>query len=509
MTISTAAAPLSYAGNGSTTDFAITWIYIAKSHVVATLRDATGVETLQILDTDYTLTDPGDTGTLGMTNAPLTNETLVITSEPPNTQETDIPLGGSFPARSVEDALDLASQVSNKVDAKIDRSLIVPKTDLLSAGDLEIPNETARALRFLSFDSDGKPIVTAVAPIGGAIVTPFAETYLDDTTDTATRATLGVPGLTVNNALSGVQTYTGLAPLKFDGAVAGGDAITVSVVEPTGNRTLIIPDADANLLYARLATSILQGANFLPRPFVRGCNITPAGGITTMAIGGGQVVDSTQAKMFVINPLGKTTSAWAVGDNQGGLDTGTIAADTTYHIFAIIRNDTGVTDYLFSLSATAPSLPTDYDLFKRIGSWRTDASSDWYKGSSQGEFFYWGFDLSAIIIHVDNPGTSAVTEAMFLPLGVILYWIGAITAHNFNGGSSTWLSPLDVTDMAASLAIATVQNTGFASLNTYASTYVNGIKTNTSAAIRHRSSSSGTNHDLDFITIGWRDPRDD
>jgi len=118
MTISTAAVPLSYAGNDSTTDFAVTWIYIAKSHVVVTLRDAAGVETLQILDTDYTLTDPGDTGTVGMTNAPATGETLVITSEPPNTQETDIPLGGSFPARSVEDALDLASQVSQKVDQK-------------------------------------------------------------------------------------------------------------------------------------------------------------------------------------------------------------------------------------------------------------------------------------------------------------------------------------------------------------------------------------------------------
>src|SRR4030066_1868890 len=107
MTISTAPTPLSYAGNGSTTAFPVSWKYNAKSPVVATLRSSAGAETVWVLTTNYTLTDPGDTGTLTAVVAPASGETLVISLEPPNTQSSDIPLGGEFPSVTVEDGLDL------------------------------------------------------------------------------------------------------------------------------------------------------------------------------------------------------------------------------------------------------------------------------------------------------------------------------------------------------------------------------------------------------------------
>jgi len=59
-------------------------------------------------------------------------------------------------------------------------------------------------------------------------------------------------------------------------------------------------------------------------------------------------------------------AAWAVGSGSGGLDTGSIA-NTTYHVFTIKRLDTGVVDYLFSTSATAPTMPTNYTVFRRLG----------------------------------------------------------------------------------------------------------------------------------------------
>ena len=58
---------------------------------------------------------------------------------------------------------------------------------------------------------------------------------------------------------------------------------------------------------------------------------------------------------------------WVVGTNQGGLDTGSVT-DATYHVFLIQRSDTGVVDVLFSLSPTAPTMPTSYDRKRRIGS---------------------------------------------------------------------------------------------------------------------------------------------
>lgn len=59
-------------------------------------------------------------------------------------------------------------------------------------------------------------------------------------------------------------------------------------------------------------------------------------------------------------------AAWAVGTNQGGLDTGTVG-NNTYYIWLIQRSDTLVTDALFSLSSTAPTMPANYDRKRLLG----------------------------------------------------------------------------------------------------------------------------------------------
>lgn len=60
-------------------------------------------------------------------------------------------------------------------------------------------------------------------------------------------------------------------------------------------------------------------------------------------------------------------ASWAVGTNQGGLDTGAVG-NNTYYIWLIQRSDTGVVDVLFSLSSTAPTMPTNYNRKRLIGS---------------------------------------------------------------------------------------------------------------------------------------------
>lgn len=193
MTVSTAPTPLSYSGNGSTTAFPITWKYNAKSHVVVVLRSSSGTETMWVLNTNYTLTDPGDSGTLTALVAPASGETLVITLEPPNTQTSDIPVGGDFPASTVEDGLDLAAQRDAKVEALFLRALRVPRSDSRTDDDLELPIDTERAGNFLAFDSNGDPIATAGTSPSGSPVSAFMETVLDDTTAAAARSTLGFP----------------------------------------------------------------------------------------------------------------------------------------------------------------------------------------------------------------------------------------------------------------------------------------------------------------------------
>ena len=68
-------------------------------------------------------------------------------------------------------------------------------------------------------------------------------------------------------------------------------------------------------------------------------------------------------------------SAFAEGTNQGGLDTGTIAADTPYHMWAIGKTD-GTADVLFSTSNSSPTMPSGFTLKRRIGEVLTDSSSN-------------------------------------------------------------------------------------------------------------------------------------
>lgn len=88
--------------------------------------------------------------------------------------------------------------------------------------------------------------------------------------------------------------------------------------------------------------------------------------------------DSTNAEVIELAAeiTKRIDAAWSVGDDAGGLDTGSVAADTIYSMWVIKRSDTGVVDVLFSLSKTAPTMPTDYDFKRFIGFvWTLDGAA--------------------------------------------------------------------------------------------------------------------------------------
>lgn len=84
-------------------------------------------------------------------------------------------------------------------------------------------------------------------------------------------------------------------------------------------------------------------------------------------------------------------NSWAEGDNTGGLDTGSVAADTTYYMFAIWNPTTSTADFLFSASLSSPTLPSGYTKKKRIASLVTDGSSNIRNGNYT--FFGGGYRL--------------------------------------------------------------------------------------------------------------------
>lgn len=111
MTVSTAYAPITYAGNGATTAFSVTWPFLTGSLIVTSIA-STGVETVKTLTTHYTVTGGTDanglpaTGTVTMLTAPASGETLRITRATPKTQTLTWGENDAFPQKVIESGFD-------------------------------------------------------------------------------------------------------------------------------------------------------------------------------------------------------------------------------------------------------------------------------------------------------------------------------------------------------------------------------------------------------------------
>ena len=247
------------------------------------------------------------------------------------------------------------------------------------------------------------------------------------------------------------------------------------------------------------------------RSYLSGLTLSTAGGSGTMTIAAGQATDSTNAQtMTLAASIGKTTSAWAVGSGNGGLDTGAIANSTWYKFYEIKRTDTGVVDVIFTTAAlaTGPAMPTNYSLFRYIGSGKTDGSAHWTAFVQYGDYFEWV--VPTLDINQANPGTNAVSAPLNVPLGVQVMTRCAHTSINTaaTGGGYYYASDLAITDEVPSATFSQITNEILtASGSIQSMTEVLDIMSNTSSQIRYRLSASTASVTINIVTQGWTDRR--
>lgn len=234
-----------------------------------------------------------------------------------------------------------------------------------------------------------------------------------------------------------------------------------------------------------------------------GLTMSTAGSSATMSIAAGEAADSTAAILMTLAAsISKTTSAWAVGSGNGGIDTGAVANNTWYHFHLIRRPDTGVVDVLFSLSATAPTLPANYTQFRRIGSGRTNGSAQWVRFFQTGDRYLWD-NLGTL----DFNGTSSTTAALVtlsVPTGVKVLALMNVQDTNAGAGTAHYISDPDVSDVAPSISAWPLGTVG-APTNGAAGRGQAECTTNTSAQVRQRNTRSDST--ISIATIGWVDAR--
>lgn len=151
----------------------------------------------------------------------------------------------------------------------------------------------------------------------------------------------------------------------------------------TGQYKVRVDDANDVTLYTSDEIGESDTADAMDKGHVQGLVVTldATGGDLShdVNVTAGEARDDADSVDIVLT--GEITkqidAVWAVGDDAGGLDTGTVAVNTRYYVWLIQRTDTGVEDVLISTSSSAPTMPTNYDKKVLIGVGETDGSANW------------------------------------------------------------------------------------------------------------------------------------
>jgi hypothetical protein len=252
------------------------------------------------------------------------------------------------------------------------------------------------------------------------------------------------------------------------------------------------------------STILAEGLAVPLRGYLSGLTLSTAGSSATFSVAAGMATDDTPKEyMSLGSSISKTTSAWAVGTSNGALDTGAIANSTWYHVYLIKRPDTGVVDALVSLSASAPTMPTNYTLKRRIGSMKTNGSAQWASFTQLGDEFLWPTSVNDV--NAATPTSANRTlYTLSVPTGVQVNALFRFFVSGLASGSNSILTSPDETDQVATGAGAGTVDLRVNTAGDAVAARFN-IRTDTSARIGYRAQSAVGS--VNIGTFGWVDTR--
>jgi len=330
-----------------------------------------------------------------------------------------------------------------------------------------------------------------------------------------TTATTGTGTITLGAAVSGYLSFSGAGISNSDIVsyaikdgtnseigtgtyTSAGTTLTRNVIKSTNSNTAISLSGTAEVFITPRAE------DYSPADpgFLFGLTLSTAGSSATFSVAAGRASDSAAVEMMVLaSSLSKTTSAWAVGSGNGGLDTGAIANNTWYHAYLIKRADTNVVDVLVSLSGSSPTLPTNYTWFRRIGAMKTNGAAQWTKFNQVGDLCFW--DAPVADVGSANPGTTATNYTLSVPTGINVEAIfNSAFTNTVSTAQALWFSPVG-SAQAANTPGGNYQL--FVAANVVTASQVR-ILTNTSAQVSAVCSTPANNL-LFAVTAGWADRR--
>ena len=257
-------------GNDSATSFPFTFKVFAKEDIQVQLTDAAAVTTTLVLDSDYSVSvnadqdaSPGGAITYPISGAPLaTGEKLVALGALEYSQPTDLPSGGAYRAKVVEDAFDRTVFQIQQLAEENSRALTLPASAATANTTLPAPeadkvigwNATADTLVNL----DAGDIAT-IAAFG----TARADVFTGDGTAVNFSLTSN-PGALANLDVS----VGGVAQLPTTDYTWSGTTLTFVSAPPNGVKVLAryfqaLPQGTSDAASATFADTISSAAPYL------------------------------------------------------------------------------------------------------------------------------------------------------------------------------------------------------------------------------------------------------
>lgn len=331
-----------------------------------------------------------------------------------------------------------------------------------------------------------------------------------------TSATVGTGTATLGAAVAGYLTFalSGVANNQWvtygikDGANSEVGYGKYTSAGTTLTRNLLFSTTGALLnLSGAAEIYVTLGASDLPFPDNWLTGLTISNDVTSpntvFDVAVGAAADSTNTDILRLTAgYSKSNGAWSVGSGNGGIDAGSVAANTWYHVHIIRRPDTGVVDILFSGSATAPTLPANYTQFRRIGSIRTDFVGNWITFSQFGDDFLWKNPLQDV--NALNLTSTSALLTLTVPTNVrVMANFRSLYANSAAAGLVLIQSPDEATQIVNAPGGNVNMDAVAAGLGVAANF---SIRTNLSAQVR-AVSNNAANDVFYIVTFGWTDRR--
>ena len=382
-------------GTGSQTAWPFTFKVFATGDIKVVTADSEGVETVCVLDTDYTVTlnanqetSPGGTVTYPVSGSALpVGSVLSIVGDLDYDQGLDLPSGGSFSPTALENQLDRTTMQIQQLKEAVDRAAKLPVTNSTDADAL------AAALVRVSVSADN--IDTVVANVSS--ITTVASDLNEPVSEINTVATAIANVDTVGANIANVNTVAGISANVTSVA---GNATNINAVVANATNINTVAGISANVTsVAGNATNInavASNATNINAAVSNSANINAvvsnSANINAVA-GNGADIDTVAANIAAVNTAATNIAAIIAAPSEAAAAAASAAAAAASVAsgmyssvqdkstdYTVVAGDAGdlirVTTTGGARTITLPAIATQVDGFKvAVAKWSGDANA--------------------------------------------------------------------------------------------------------------------------------------